>query len=659
MTAETTHQALRIHADHVLHGLEAVATRLSLTIAAVSDGDRLPAAFRTSLARDGEELSDVTRQLRERFPDEPYRQRLGAIVERLRRTRAFLTESPAPRAGRYEKAEDLDAELAELQAALAADGLGRVAWGEVQDFRWQVQTFGFHVASLEVRQHSAVHRAALDVLRAGGDLEAELAPGVTAAEVLATFREIAAAQARFGERAAHRFVVSFTAGPQDVLNVLDLARRAGAPDPPAGVTAGFAPAEPVLDVVPLFESAEALASGGAILDALLADPAYRRHLESRGGRQEVMLGYSDSNKESGFLAANWMLYQAQEQLVDSARRNDVELTLFHGRGGAIGRGGGPTNRAILAQAPGSVGGRLKFTEQGEVVAAHYANPAIAARHLEQVANAVITASTSEHDAATRVAADRGRAVVAELADRARRAYRELVWDDPAFPEFFRQMTPIAELSSLRIGSRPAARGRADATGSGAEARRLHDVPPIADLRAIPWVFAWSQARVNLPGWYGLGTALEGFIERHGPGAVETLAELYRSWPFFASVIDNAEMILAKADRGVARNYAALVETPDGPRIWARIDDEFERSVRLLLAVTGRGRLLDGLPVLQRSIVLAQPVRRFALRAAGSTARPAPAPAAGRPRATRPAAARPDRRQRGRRRVAEHRLGCPT
>ena len=231
VTAETTHQALRIHADHVLHGLEAVATRLSLTIAAVSGGERLPAAFRTSLARDGEELSEVTRQLRERFPDEPYRQRLGAIVERLRRTRAFLTESPAPRAGRYEKAEDLDAELAELQAALAADGLGRVAWGEVQDFRWQVQTFGFHVASLEVRQHSSVHRAALDVLRAGGDLETEVAPGVTTAEVLATFREIAAAQARLGERAAHRFVVSFTAGPQDAERVGPGHAGPGLPNP--------------------------------------------------------------------------------------------------------------------------------------------------------------------------------------------------------------------------------------------------------------------------------------------------------------------------------------------------------------------------------------------------------------------------------------------
>jgi phosphoenolpyruvate carboxylase len=600
VTAEVTYQTVRIHADHVLHGLENVAIRLSNTIAAASPRESLPVALRTRLAVDAEELPEITRQLRERFPDEPYRQRLGAIAERLHRTRAFLTESPAVRVGRYAAAEDLLTEIEELQAALAADGLGRVAWGELQDFRWQAETFGFHLASLEVRQHSAVHRAALTAI-AADDLGRELAARVDAAEVLATFRAIASIQARFGERASHRFVISFTLGVDDVLAVLDLADRAAEASPPAALTAGFGPGRANLDVVPLFESADALRESGRILDALLSDPRYRAHLSGRGDRQEVMLGYSDSNKESGFLAANWMLYQAQEQLVEVARRHGAELTLFHGRGGAIGRGGGPTNRAILSQAPGSVDGRLKFTEQGEVVAAHYANPAIAQRHLEQVANAVITASTPEHDATIRAAAEQGRAVMDELAAAAQQAYRALVWDEPDFAQFFREMTPIAELSALRIGSRPAARRKASANASARP-----DVPSIADLRAIPWVFAWSQSRANLPGWFGLGSALGAYVDAHGERALTDLAALYRAWPFFASVIDNAEMILAKADRNVARMYAALVTMPGGERLWQRIDEEFMRSVDYLLRITGRERLLDGLPVLQRSIALRNP-----------------------------------------------------
>jgi phosphoenolpyruvate carboxylase len=614
VTAEVTQQTLRIHADHVLHGLEAVAARLSNTIAAATPRSRQSPSLRSRLALDSEELPDLSRQLRERFPDEPYRQRLAAVAERLRRTRAWLTGTPAAFTGRYERPEDLVAELAELQAALAADGLERVAWGDIQEFRWQVETFGFHLMSLEVRQHSGVHRAALAAIRAGA-FDRELVPGVSAAEVLGTFRGMAGAQARFGERAIRRFVISFTMGVEDVLNVLDLADLAASSSPPASMTGGLAPGRPALDVVPLLESADALVSGGRILDELLADPRYRRHLASRGDEQEVMLGYSDSNKESGFLAANWLLYRAQEQLSTVAQRHGVRLTLFHGRGGAIGRGGGPTNRAILAQAPGSINGRLKLTEQGEVVAANYANPAIARRHLEQVVHAVIVASTPEHDRAAAAAGAQGRGAMDELAQRAERAYRALVWEEPAFADVFREMTPIAELSALRLGSRPAARGRAAAGSGGASARvggpampagTTSTPPAIADLRAIPWVFAWSQSRANLPGWYGLGTALDGFIAERGNGGLSQLTELYRSWPFFASVIDNAEMILAKADLGVARMYAALVTHPEGQRIWREIDDEFRRSVRLLLQVTGRERLLDGLPVLQRAIALRNP-----------------------------------------------------
>ena len=308
--------------------------------------------------------------------------------------------------GRYGSAAELEAELAEVSEALVADGLDRVAFGDVAELRWQVGTFGFSLASLEIRQHAAVHRAALAAIRAEAPGTAELSAGVTLDEVLATFRAIGEAQARFGVDACHRYIVSFTSATSDVTDVLELARLAVALDPASGDGARAEP--PILDVVPLFESSEALADAGGILGALLDDPGYRSGLAARGDRQEVMLGYSDSNKESGLVAAAWMLHEAQSSLAAAARARGVELTLFHGRGGALGRGGGPTNRAILGQAPGSVDGRLKLTEQGEVIAANYADPTIALRHLEQMTGAILLASTPEHDARLeRALVDRG------------------------------------------------------------------------------------------------------------------------------------------------------------------------------------------------------------------------------------------------------------
>ena len=380
VTAEITERTLRIQADHVLRGYEAVATRLMQTIAAASTADRVPRTIASRLARDAEDLPETDRQLRRRFPDEPYRQRFGFIAERLRRTRSYLVGEAAPLTGRYASPADLDAELVEISDALVADGLGRAAWGDVAELRWQLGTFGFHLASLEVRQHSAVHAAALAAIRAGAPGATEVSTGVTLDEVLATFRAIAAGQARFGTESCHRYVVSFTASVGDITDVLELARHALA------TTDGDGEAHPppVLDLVPLFESSEPLQEAGQILGALLDDPSYREGLAARGDRQEVMLGYSDSNKELGFLSAAWMLHQAQSALVEAARARGVTLTLFHGRGGALGRGGGPTNRAILGQAPGSVDARLKLTEQGEVIAANYADPTIARRHLEQM-----------------------------------------------------------------------------------------------------------------------------------------------------------------------------------------------------------------------------------------------------------------------------------
>ena len=580
VTAEVTEQAARIQADHVLHGHEAVATRLMQTVAVTAPRDALDRALVARLIDDAETLPELDATLRRRFPDEPYRRRFGAMAERLRRTRIHLTGATGPTAGRYERAEDVVAELGEIQRALAAGRLERVAAGTVQDFRWQVETFGFHHAELEVRQHAEVHRAAARALAAGADPSStdEVAPGVPLAEVTETFRAIDRIRGRFGEAAAGRVVVSFTEGLADVLDVLDL----------AGAAIGERAAE--IDVVPLFESAASLAGAGEVLGSMLADARYRAHLRGRGDRQEVMLGYSDSNKESGFVAANWLLWQAQAALAEVADREGIELTLFHGRGGTVGRGGGRLDRAILGQPPGTIRGRLKVTEQGEVIAARYGHPQIALRHLELLAGAVIAADARRR--ARVPAADR--ALLDRLADASAAAYRALVADDSGFAGFFRRITPIEVIADLALGSRPASRpGRAIP----------YDPKPamdIAALRAIPWGFAWAQSRIELPGWYGLGAAVDGA----GVSARDRLGRLYRAWPFLTAVIDHAELALARTDLGIARRYASLASAPGDDGRWAAIEAEHERSVAAVLAITGRRRLLE-----QRPAIAAQIERR--------------------------------------------------
>jgi phosphoenolpyruvate carboxylase len=589
VTAELTAQAARIHADHVLRGHEAVVSRLMQTIAATVPAGEVDRRIARRLIDDEDELPELMRQLDRRFGDEPYRRRLGAMAERLRRTRSALIGAAAPLTGRYPDVESFRRELDELAEALVADGLERVAYGEVQDLRWQVDTFGFHLAELEVRQHSGIQQAALASLRS------DLSTATPAAlELLATIRAIGAIQHRYGEAAAGRWIISFTRGPGDVLDVLALAELAGRSEPAAEATAGFAPVRPRLDVVPLLESADALGQAGALLEALVGEPAYRAHLRERGDRQEVMLGYSDSNKESGFVAANWLLYRAQVGLVEVASRHGLELTLFHGRGGAIGRGGGPAARAIRAQPAGSIGGRLKLTEQGEVIAANYSNPTIARRHLEELAGATLLASAPTGGARRVRLEVEGRPIMDELAATSEAAYRGLV-EGPGFVSFFRQVTPIEELAGMRLGSRPARRPSAGQPGPGS----------ISELRAIPWVFAWSQVRLGLPGWYGLGRAIESYAERHGPDGAARLAGLYQAWPFFESLLDNAELALARVDLRTARAYRRLAG-PDADGIWAAIEAEFERACLWLGRVTGRPGLLDGLPAVRRSLAVRAP-----------------------------------------------------
>jgi phosphoenolpyruvate carboxylase len=549
VTSDVTEETIRIQADHVLRGHEAVAVRLSQTIAPKVRGGAVPATLAHRLVTDELEMPQLAASLAERYPDEPFRQRLGFIAERLRHTRVrLLGERRGATTAGYATPDELLAELLELQGALVAVGLARSAWGEVQDFAWQVRTFGFHLASLEVRQHAAVHRAAL-AARGGQAPVPGRSPGRD--EVLETFRSIGRIQAQLGSAALSRYVISFTTSVQDVLDVLDLAGEAGA--------------EPLeLDVVPLLESSAALTSAGGLLEGLLTDARYRQHLADRGNHQEVMLGYSDSTKELGYVASNWLLHRAQAELAAVADRHGIELTLFHGRGGAIGRGGGQLELAVAAQPPGSVQGRLKLTEQGEVVWTRYGDPELALRHLE-VLTATALDSLGQQRGDPRAAAE----VMDALAGEARRAYRALVFDDAGFAGFFARLTPIDEITRLQLGSRPARRAAPDAPRS------------IDDLRAIPWVFAWSQARIELPAWFGLGTALEAMRRDQPRSAGQRLASLYRGWPFFRSIVDHARLAQGRADLALARGYASLASEPGDARRWAAIEGEFERTHREL------------------------------------------------------------------------------
>ncbi len=595
VTAATTTAAMTVQADHVLRGLEAAARRIgrSLTVSAASTPPT--PALLASLAGDEAAFPGPAAAIRRRSPQEPHRRKLLLVAEKLAATRACLVGEPADgRGGGYRDAEELLADLRLVQGSLAAAGAARLAYGELQRLAWQAETFGFHLASLEVRQHASVHAqalaelapdavgdaAALDRLASdgwpapsGGSGGLEARRGGVAEEALATLRAMAEVQKSFGTAACRRYVVSFSRSAADLAAVRALARLA--------VPGGLA-----LDVVPLFESRADLEAAPEVLDAYVALPGVAAWLEERGRRLEVMLGYSDSAKDAGFLAANLALYRAQGALAAWAGRRGVDLTLFHGRGGALGRGGGPAGRAVRGQAPGSVAGRFKVTEQGEVIFARYGNPAIGHRHLEQVTNAVLGASTPGALAALRAAEARFLPAAARMAAASEAAWRDLVEGD-GFAEFFARVTPIRELGLLQLGSRPARRG-----GGGGD---------LAGLRAIPWVFAWSQNRCNLPGWYGLGTGLAAVAGE--PGGTATLQAMHREWPFFRSLIENAEMSLAKADPLVAEPYLRLGGRPD---LVAAIREEFRRTRALVLEVTGAERLLGHRPVLRRAVDLRNP-----------------------------------------------------
>ena len=559
VTAEVTRQTVDIHADHVLRALENAARRIGTSLSL--DESLAPPSRALTAALDDDRTAhpDLVARIIRSADRQPHRQKIVFAAHRLAATRERNADLG------YSDVDDFLADLRLVQDSLVRAGAPRAAHGEVQHLIWQAETFGFHLAELEVRQHSSIHAAALKDLSHGPPHD-EMTD-----EVLNTLRVIARIQERWGPRACSRYVVSFCSSAADLAAVPELAAAA----------VGDKPLR--LDVVPLFETGEDLNRCTEILDEWLELPGTAATLERRDRRVEVMLGYSDSAKDVGPLSATLLLYDAQAALADWAARHDIRLTLFHGRGGSLGRGGGPVNRAILAQPPHSVNHRFKVTEQGEVVFARYGNRRIAVRHLEQVTSAVLVAGTEGVERRNAEAARRFADLAATMERTARTAYKALV-DTEGFADFFARVSPLEELSELALGSRPARR-------PGAGPRTL------ADLRAIPWVFAWSQTRCNLTGWYGLGSGLEAV------GDIDALRAAYRDWPLFTALIDNAEMSLAKTDRGVAEGYLALGERPD---LAERILTELDLSCGLVLAVLGQERLLQRRRVLGAAVDLRNP-----------------------------------------------------
>lgn len=575
-----------------------------------------------SIRRDVSRMGGEGKKILTRNPYEPYRRKLSLIHARLEDTRKANRARGTAGASRngplfpYAGPGEFTADLRLIRDSLAEHQGLRMAQRFVDPLIRQVETFGFHLATIDIRQESGVHRRtiaeifgpALAGLHANFDglseeekiriltdealsprplvpPRASLSPETR--ECVAAFRAVRRILEDVSPRAIGAYIVSMTHHESDILSVVLLAKEAGLAEIDERGKSFAA-----LDIVPLFETIDDLARASGMIDGLLRNRAYRRYVEARGGIQEVMLGYSDSCKDGGILASGWALYRAQKTLAEVGRRRGVALRLFHGRGGTVGRGGGPTHTAILAQPAGTVGGRIKITEQGEVISSKYANRGTALHNLELLAAGVLAASVPggrEPVEARRLA--RFEKAFAEIAEISLARYRALV-EGADFVPFFEGATPLDEIENLKIGSRPA--------------RRPGGARRIEDLRAIPWVFAWTQNRSLLNAWYPVGSALEAFC-RSRRGNPALLREMYRRWPFFSNLIDNLQMTLAKTDPDIARRYAALVSDPRLRRRYARIiEDEYRTTIRMLGAVTGSRTLLARDPWLKRSIEIRNP-----------------------------------------------------
>jgi phosphoenolpyruvate carboxylase len=514
----------------------------------------------------------------------------------------------------YTRAEELLEDLHVVQRSLAENRASDLAdGGRVPSLIRQVEAFGFHLATLDIRQHSEQHEEALEeMLLAAGVLpkdrpyrslsEAQKVELLTLelqnprpllpvdyvgshdlSRVLDVFRVVHRARNELSERAVTAYVISMTHGVSDMLEVLMFCKEAGL----YRITQNGVQSD--LDVVPLFETIEDLHNSGPLVRATIENPVFRKHLAARHDLQEIMLGYSDSSKDGGYVAANWSLQQTLANLARVGSEKGVTLRLFHGRGGTVGRGGGRANRAILSQPKGSFPGRIRFTEQGEVVSFRYSLQPIAHRHLEQIVGAVLLATFVTGPGGEE---DLYGETMREMEDRSRSVYRELVYDDPDFWSFYTQATPITHISLLPIASRPVSRGGPAIGG-------------VEGLRAIPWNFAWVQSRVTLVGWYGMGSALEDQISR---GRLETLQQMYKHWPFFQTVVDNAQLELMRAHIPTARLYFARVQPQElGTRMGCLIEEEFDRTCKAILAITGQTELMQRSNVVRNTVMFRNPM----------------------------------------------------
>jgi phosphoenolpyruvate carboxylase len=543
--------------------------------------------------------------------DEPYRRALRVIHGRLTATAAHILDQEPDNLldlglSPYETPGEMLADLNTVDASLRANGSALLADDRLSRLREAVHVFGFHLSGLDMRQNSDVHEEVVAELLAWSGVHPDycslsedervniLADELStrrplvgdreqlselARKELAIITAAAHAVAIYGPPAVPNYIISMCRSVSDLLEAGILLKECGLLD-----ASGSEPYCPV-GIVPLFETIDDLHRGASILEAALDLPVYRSIVRARSDSQEIMLGYSDSNKDGGYLAANWALYRAELDLVESARKTGIRLRLFHGRGGTVGRGGGPSYEAILAQPPGAVNGSLRLTEQGEVIAAKYAEPQMAQRNLETLLAATLESTLLDVEGLGD-AAEPAYEILDELADRAQRAYSELVHDTEGFVDYFLQSTPVSEIGSLNVGSRPTSR---------------KPTSSISDLRAIPWVMAWSQSRVMLPGWYGTGSAIEDWIAG-GDGRLEKLRDLYQRWPFFQTVLSNMAQVLAKTDLGLAAHYAELVEDASlRRRVFDKIAAEHQRSISAHKLITGQDNLLADNPALARSV----------------------------------------------------------
>jgi len=506
---------------------------------------------------------------------ESYRRFLSYVFHKLQKSR-----ESAHAAAAYSSAAEFEDDLAVVRSSLLANRGERLARTGVDQLLRKVRTFGFHLHTLDIRQHARVHAKVIAELGPALNSDAESADG---RELLETFRTIAQVKRTYPPSSIRHYIISGAESENDVLAVVRLAKAGGMQ------IAGSA-ADPGLMPVPLFESIESLRAAASVMRRLWSDPGYQPLLDSWGRWQEVMLGYSDSNKDGGMLTSTWELYKAHRELHRAARESDVKLRLFHGRGGTVGRGGGPTHSAILAQPPGCFSGQIRLTEQGEVLNWKYADPVLAEWNLELMIAASVEALSLPGKEQTQHPA-RWEEAIEEISSEAYRIYRREIAENPDVLEYFEQATPVNELDAARIGSRPARRTKG---------RRLED------LRAIPWVFGWMQSRHAVPAWFGVGHALEQFASG-GPGHEQLLRQITRGFLMFSDLIRNVELGMAKADLGIARVYSGLVKNAAlRDRVFSMLEEEFLRSRRMILRLTGQRELLARNRVLARSIRLRNP-----------------------------------------------------